>query len=139
MRAPWSAWTAELAGEDAQPFGADSGAPSLPRGASATSPTLYTSPEVSMYRLMAEFWYTKQEPCWPHWSCQSRHALSITQPKAMGPGMPPAERGSVSTRHGAPACTGQAGRGGAGAAPRPRLCGFSERWCWSLVISGGAK
>ena len=47
---------------------------------------------------MAEFWYTKQEPRWPHWFCQSRHALSITQPKAMGPGMPPVERGTLSTR-----------------------------------------
>lgn len=51
--------------------------------------TLYPSPAMSRYQLMAEFWYTKQEPCWPHWSCQSRHALSITQPKAMGPGMLP--------------------------------------------------
>lgn len=59
----------------------------------AASLTLYTSPVMSMYRLMAEFWYTKQEPCCPHWSCQSRHALSITQPKAMGPGMPPVKRG----------------------------------------------
>lgn len=55
--------------------------------------TLYTSPATSRYRLMAAFWYTKQKPCWPHTSCQSRQALSITQPKAMGPGMPPAERG----------------------------------------------
>lgn len=51
--------------------------------------TLYASPATSKYQLMAAFWYTKQEPCRPHWACQSRHALSITQPKAMGPGMPP--------------------------------------------------
>ena len=62
--------------------------------------TLYSSPVMSMYRLMAEFWYTKQEPCWPHWSCQSRHDLSITQPKAMGPGMPPAGRSASAHGHG---------------------------------------
>lgn len=64
--------------------------------------TLYTSPAMSMYRLMAAFWYRKQEPCWPHWSCHSRQALSITQPKAMGPGMPPVERGPLRT----PTCPG---------------------------------
>lgn len=66
-------------------------------GGEATPLTLYASPAISRYWLMAEFWYTKQEPCWPHCVCQSRHALSITQPKAMGPGMPPAERGTFST------------------------------------------
>lgn len=64
--------------------------------------TLYTSPAMSMYRLMAAFWYRKQEPCWPHWSCHSKQALSITQPKAMGPGMPPVERGPLRT----PTCPG---------------------------------
>lgn len=64
--------------------------------------TLYNSPAMSMYRLMVVFWYRKQEPCWPHWSCHSRHALSITQPKAMGPGMPPVERGPLRT----PTCPG---------------------------------
>lgn len=128
-KAPWGARTPELAGEDTRPPGADCGVPSGPRGPAAACLTLYSSPVMSMYRLMAEFWYTKQEPCFPHWSCQSRHALSITQPKAMGPGMPPVKRGPVSPGH-AP------GRQGRRAAPRSRLCGFSERGPRSSVISG---
>lgn len=53
--------------------------------------TLKMRPAMSMYRLMAAFWYTKQEPWRPHWLCHSRQALSITQPKAMGPGILPAK------------------------------------------------
>lgn len=48
---------------------------------------------------MAVFWYTKQEPWWPHWSCHSRQALSITQPKAMGPGMLPAREEAHEEAH----------------------------------------
>ena len=78
-----------------------------------------------MYRLMAAFWYTKQEPCWPHWSCHSRHALSMTQPKAMGPGMPPAERGCVSTREGGGRGAGRAAAWGRAA--WPPLCANEEK------------
>ena len=88
--------------------------------------TLYPSPAMSRYQLMAEFWYTKQEPCWPHWSCQSRHALSITQPKAMGPGMLPVRRGALS----AWAHLGSRGRG---AVPVTHTA-----WALGKVFSGGA-
>lgn len=71
--------------------------PPVPREQMLAPLTLYTSPAMSMYWLMAALWYRKQEPRWPHWSCQSRHALSISQPKAMGPGMLPVERGSLRT------------------------------------------
>lgn len=76
---------------------------------------------------MVEFWYTKQEPCWPHWSCQSRHALSITQPKAMGPGMLPVKRGALS------GWTHLGSRDG-GAVPVTHTS-----WALRKVFSGGAK
>ena len=89
--------------------------------------TLYPTPAMSRYQLMVEFWYTKQEPCWPHWSCQSRHALSITQPKAMGPGMLPVKRGALS------GWTHLGSRGG-GAVPVTHTA-----WALGKVFSGGAK
>lgn len=108
--------SANRCGSDAPGRGPRALAAGPQRGEESPAPTppqltLYTSPALSRYRLMAAFWYTRQKPFWPHRSCQSRQALSITQPKAMGPGMPPAERGhsEPSVLAGGGARTGDAG------------------------------